>query len=189
MKSATMRGVLLAAAALCVFAVAAMPAHARVNANTAVSGTSTDSSLTDESTGLRTRCPRADGTGTTNADGRRVSLALTFTGDGRTTCTESLFGSSVTVACRGNVTLTSTASTAGVSASGTISLDTGFECRITSLAGTRTIRGPQSPTNCRFGFTQSTQILTVRCDTIAVDGGGESGFAASYRVTPRLTVS
>ena len=191
MKALHLRGLVLTIAALSVLAVAAVPAHASVTpVNANISGVSTDSNLTDEGTGLRTRCPRSDFVGRTSADGRRVSGTLTFSGDGRTTCTENVFGSSVTVVCRGNVTLTSRSSVAGVSASGDVSLDSDFECTIRAAIGAaRSIRGPQTPTNCTWTFTQSTQLLTVRCATILTDSGGESGFAGSYRVTPRLVVS
>ncbi len=199
MKFFNVRSLLLAVASLAVLAVVAGPAHATATpASFRFSASSTNSNLTDESNGLRTRCPLADFTGSTSADGLSISGTLTFRAIRGTTCTESLFGSSVTVVCRGNVTLRSTSSVAtrdrtrpvDGSASGTAVLDAGFECTIRPvLAGPRSIRGPQTPTNCTWTFTVATQTLTTVCNTIAVDGGGESGFSASYRVLGRTAIT
>ena len=185
-----MRGLLLIAAVLAVFAAAA-PAQATVTpVNSAFTGTSTNSSWTEESNGIRMRCPRSTFAGRTSADGKSVSGTLDFVRSGAVTCTESIFGSSVTWACRGNITWRSTSSVAGTSFSGTWAVDSGFECAIRpSIGSARSIRGPQTPTNCTWTVDQRTQTLTTVCNTIAVDGGGESGFAASYRVDQRLTVS
>jgi hypothetical protein len=183
-----MRGLLLSIAALAVLAVAAIPAHASVTpVNSAVNATSTNSVLTDEGTGLRTRCPLSTFTGRTSADGRALSGSLTFTSSGGVTCTENLFGSSVDVRCSGTVTLRSTSSVAGSSASGNVTLDSGFRCDITSLAGRRTITGPQTPSNCSWTFTPPSTLIT-NCNTI-VTTSGEAGFAGTYRATQRFTIS
>ncbi len=190
MKFPAMRGLLLSIAALAVLAVAAVPAHATVTpVNSAVNSTSTNSNITDEGNGIRTRCPLSTFAGRTSADGRALSGTLTFSSSGGVTCTESIFGSSVRVACTGNVTLRSTSSVARTSASGTATLDSGFSCTITPAIGSpRTIRGPQTPTNCTWTFTPPSTRRTT-CNTIAVDGGGELGFAATYTATQRFTIS
>ena len=180
----------LAIAALSLLAIVVIPAGATITpVSTAVRATSTNANLTDESNGLRTRCPLSTGSGTVSADGRSGSGTVAFSSSGGVTCTESLFGTSVTVTCRGNVTLRSTSSVAGTSVSGTATLDTGFQCDIRSLAGSRTIRGPQSPANCTETTPTGPSTMRIDCRTIAVDGGGESGFAATYTANRAFTVS
>ncbi len=172
--------------------VAGAPAQAAATpVSSSISAQSSNANLTDESNGLRVRCPRANSTGRISADGRSASVGGTFTSGGGVTCTESLFGSSVTVGCvGGGVTLRSSSSVAGTSASGTIFLDSGFACNVSPAIGSgRTIRGPQSPSNCTFTYTQASRSTRIDCRTIAVDGGGESGFAATYTVDQFLTIS
>ncbi len=182
---------LLAIAALSLLAIVVIPASATITpVNSAVTATSSNANLTDESNGLRTRCPLSTGSGRTSADGRSGSGTVTFTSSGGVTCTESLFGSSVRVACSGNVTLRSTSSVAGASISGTAALDSGFSCTITPAIGSaRTIRGPQTPANCFETTIFGPSTMRIDCRTIAVDGGGESGFAATYTANRNFTVS
>lgn len=192
MNSLAIRGLLVAVAALVALALASVPAHATFTpVNTAVDFTGSGV-LTDESTGLRTNCPDSDIVGRTSADGRAISGAFTFTEiPVINTCEDSLFRSDIRVTCAGSWTLRSTSSVAGTSSSGTVAFDSGFHCTFQPVIGSaRSIRGPQAPSSCIWTFTQSTQALRVDCTTIAVDGGGESGFDLTYRVTsPRLTIS
>ena len=187
----SIRGLLMSIAALVVLAVAAVPAQATVTpVNSAATGTATDAGFTDESNGLRVRCPRSTFTGRTSADGRSVSGTLDFVSSGGVTCTESFFGSSVRVVCRGNVTFRSTSSISGSTVAGTTALDAGFSCTITPIIGSaRTIRGSQSPSNCTWIYQQGTLNFRSVCNTIAVDGGGESSMVGTYRIDQRLTIS
>ncbi len=192
MKHQATRGVLLTAAILAVVALAAPPARASITpTNTSVAATSTNSVITEESNGLRFRCPRVDFTGRTSADGRSISGTVAFAGDPatRVTCTDSLFGGSVAVTTSGNITWRSTSSVAGTSASGTLSFDSGFTWTYALLGVPRTIRGPQTPSNCTWTYAQTTGTLFLACTTIAIDGGGELSWSGTFVVRPRLTMS
>ena len=186
MKSLTTRGLILTVAMLSVLAVAAAPAFATLTpAGGAVAATSTNSQLTEG--GISVRCPRSDLRGRIAANGLSATGTATFTGDGRTTCVESFLGSSVTVTCTGTITITSTSSVAGTSASGDLTLDSGYRCTIRSLAGTRTIDGPQTIRGC-VTFTQARQTLNVNCAGIRTSTGTAT-FSGSYALSTRVTIS
>ncbi len=198
MTKLLLRG-LVVVGALSVLAIAAIPAHATITpAGATISASSTDSQLS--AGGPIVRCPTSEFTGTINAAGTALSGRLAFSSNPRLriTCTESTLGSSVTVVCRGLITLRSDSSVAGVSASGTVVLTgaTPFECSVTvaALGCTITIRGPQGPFNAggqpsAWTFDQATQILTADVRTLRAVGTGlcpssnASTFSGRYRVT------
>ncbi len=188
------RRVLIAVTAGALLA-AAGPAHATFTpVNATATGLSTNSNITFENDGNRIRCPRVEFSGRTTFDGRALSGTLAFSADPvtRVRCVATLYGSPE-ITCRGNVTWRSTSSVATRSAGGTVSFDSGFECRIVLFGSPTSLdkifRGPQSPTNTGFSFSQSSQTLTASWRTVALDGGGELGFEATFAFSPRLTVS
>ena len=192
MKRPATRGLLLAAATLAALVAAAVPAHATLTpVNTSFTATSSNSVITHSGFGIRDRCPLSHFGNRTSADGRSLSGNVIFNRSGAVTCTESFFSSSITVDCVGNATLRSTTSVAGTAASGTLVLDTGFRCEVTSgLSPDWIMRGPQTPTNCTWTLTQSTQTLSIGCNTIAKDGGGTVSWTASHAITSsRVTIS
>lgn len=185
------KGLLLSGLLALLLVAMAAPARASLTpVNTAIRGTGTDSLLTAESTGLHMACPISELTGSISSGGNSFSVAPVFFSGGGVTCTESLFGSSVLVTCRGNLTFRVTSSSFGLSASGTIAFDSDYQCVWDPVLGsTSTIRGPQSPTNCTWTYTQSSRVMRLGCSTIAVDGGSESGWSGSYFLSPVITVS
>lgn len=191
MKRLATPGPLLVATALVAFLTVAAPTHATITPiSTTFTATSTNSNWLHTPSGISDRCPLSHFGDRTSADGRSISGNLISTASGGVTCTDNLFSSSMTFDCVGNLTFRSNASVAGASASGTISLDTGFRCEATVSLGTDwIIRGPQSPTNCTWTLSQGSQVLSVRCTTIAKDGGGTVHWTGSYRVNQRKTIS
>ena len=198
MKRSTMRGLLLAVAMLTALAVAAAPAQATITpVNTTFSGTSSTTQLRDNQ-GNTVACTTADGTGRSAADGRSISLSLTFGKQGgRCTARTALGSGTAVVDCgRGLVTLRSTSSVAGRNASGTITLDADFSCSVTAtvfgISVTINIRGLQTPTNCTWTLDQASQSLTVNCRTIAITsstGATSAEFTGSYAVRPAFRIS
>jgi hypothetical protein len=204
MSKVSKRGILLAAAMLTAFAVAAVPAQATITpVNTAISASSTDSSFAITA-GVIIVCPTSTFTGTIAADGRSASGTLEFSANAgtRVTCTFTVLGSSssATVVCSLRITLRSTASTAGVSATGDVVIDAANPanaCSITFPAhgcsitvGAQTIRP--------VTISQAAQTLTITRGAIRATGSGgicgagsrTSTFTATYRITtPRITIS
>lgn len=141
MKSKSLRCLLLSAAMLSSLVAAAGPAHASLTPGGAtISLHSFDAELTIGATNVR--CANSYLTGTIAANGRSISASIAYD-----TCYAGAPATDATLACRGMVTLRETASTTGISATGNVSLDSGFECtlRLESFACTTTIRGPQGP--------------------------------------------
>jgi hypothetical protein len=202
MSKVSKRGILLAAAMLTAFAVAAVPAQATITpVNAAISANSTDSSFA-VTPGVVIACPTSTFTGLIAADGRSASGTLEFSSNARTPCTLTVLGSSsnVSVVCSLRITLRSTASTAGTSATGDVVIDAANPanaCSITLTAhgctitvGAQTIR-PAT-------ISQAAQTLTVNRVNVAATGSGGlcgngarvSTFTAVYRIsTPRITIS
>ena len=183
MKTVSVRGLLLAVAMLSVLAVAATPANALINPRGgAITASSTNSQLAQG--GIIVRCPTSTATGRIDANGLGITIRVLFSDNSpvrpRVTCTESALGSSVTVTTTGNVSIVSTSSVAGVSASGDLVIPAGSSFVVRSLAGTRTI-GAQTVRGC-VTFGQAGQTLNVRCTVVATDGSVAT-FTASYNVT------
>lgn len=192
MKTAHKRGLVLCIAMLSALALAA-PAQATVTpVGATVSGHATNATLTTPS-GTVT-CPTAEFTGTVTG-ANNISGRLVFSRSASATC--SAFGFvSATVTCVGTVTIAVTSSVAGTSASGTVTLDNGFECSIVLAGCSLTIRGPQGPLTGGT-FDQARQILTADVRNIRADGSGglcggrgqTASFIARYAITPRITIS
>ncbi len=203
MTQPSTRALLLTSAVLIALAVTAAPAHATFTpVSTAYSMSSVDSQLSDEN-GNITRCPLADATGTNAADGRSISLRLSFRRAAATTCTSrtGLGTFSVTYTCSGSVTLRSTASTAGVSATFDIALDSDFRCSVEKTgipiigSCTTDLQGPQGPFRSAGTLTQRTQRISVSLTPLALrtncPGDGIRGtFTGTYLInSPRFTIS
>lgn len=197
MKKARKRTVALALALLCVLSIEAASAQASftpVRGN--VTGTAADAAWN-----FGYVCPRADLTGTVTS-ATTISASLTFSPNGRQPCVNSNNRAIMTWVCRGTATFTSTSSVAGVSATGTFSLDSGFACTVNIPISTctYTISGPQGPFSS-WTFDQSTQRLTVSILTggITVTTTGLPvicgpspttwTFTATYALSTRLTIS
>ncbi len=170
MQKLSIRCLLLTVSALAVLAAAATPANATFTpVNARISATSTDSSLSSNGGAVAVRCPTAEFTGTINGTGTAASGTLGFSSNPRNRVDCTAVGQRATVDCRGLVTLRSTSSVAGTSASGTFALDTGFDCSITvpALVCTLHIVGPQTPTGT-WTYTQGTRSLVVDARTIII---------------------
>jgi hypothetical protein len=203
MSKISVRGILLAAAMLTAFAVAAVPAQATITpAGAVISANSTDSSFT-VTPGVVIACPTSTFTGTIAADGRSASGTLEFSSRVGVTCTLTVLGSSssATVVCSLRTTLRSISSTAGTSATVDLVFDLQgtAACQMTlpvhgcviAFGGPQTIRGAGV-------ISQAGQTLTVSRAPIAATGSGgicgagarTSTFTGTYRIsTPRITIS
>lgn len=183
---APIKGAMLGVAMLSTVAFAAAPAHATITpVNTAITGSDTASALRS-SMGFTVRCPRADFSGRTSADGRSVSGTFTF---GGRTCTESAFGTSVTVVTRGSITVRSTSSVAGVSASGDYALDTGGESTETNFIwGSSSVRGPQTVRGCVTIRQGPPSVLDITC-LLNDDAGGTMVVSTRYTLNRAITIS
>ena len=141
MQSWPTRYLLAGALTLAALALATTSAQASLTpGGAAISLLSVDSELTIGATNVR--CAESPFTGTIAADGRSISGTVTYD-----RCYSGAPGTSVTLTCRGSITIRETSSSAGISASGNVSLDSNFECtlRLPSFPCTTTIRGPQGP--------------------------------------------
>ncbi len=186
------RASLLVGAALAVLAVVAAPAYATITARASsqrVTATSTNTQLTRG--GLSARCATSTFAGTVAADGLSASGEFDFSNRGRTTCTGS-FGVSceVTTSRRTptTITLRSTASTAGVSATGDVVLDANFTLEVSCLGGglVCTVSGPQT---LRAAGNLTATRLRKTSRGIRCTEGGTADFVADYTFTETLTIS
>jgi hypothetical protein len=194
MKSATTRGLLTAVAALAVLAVMAVPASATITpVNGSVTARSGNSALTRS--GLGARCTTSTFAGRISADGRSASGNLDFSNRGATTCSGT-FGVSCEVRssdARNNITLRSTASTAGTSATGDVALDSDFTYSVSCLGGglVCTVSGPQTiraAGTIRQGAGR-TDTLVADARRIACGEGGTADFTGTYTITEDLSIS
>ncbi len=143
---------------------------------------------------LAARCPTTTFVGTVAGDGLSVSGELDFSNAGRTTCTGT-FGVSCEVTTNGRtptrITMRSTASVAGVSATFDLVLDSDFTLEIICLGGgvVCTISGIQA---IRSGGryqqgTPSRRSMDAR--GIRCGEGGTVDYTGNYTVTGTLTIS
>ncbi len=196
MESVAIRTALVAVAGLSVLAFAAAPASATITAGAsggAVTGTSRNTALSRS--GLGARCATSGFAGTVAADGLSASGELHFSNAaGARTCLGT-FGVSCDVFTSGGrpttVTLRSTGSTAGTSATFTIVLDAGFTYEVNCLGGALicTVSGPQtirSAGTLRQG-TPSTFVANAR--GIICAEGGLVDFTGTYTINERITIS
>ncbi len=193
MSQRSIRGLLLLTAMLTMLAVAATPAHAVLTAGATrtSSGRATDTRFVDNHGDIL--AGDSDVTCTIAADGRSASCNVSFT---RVRGTRG--GISVDMRCvvRGRITIRSTSSVAGTSASGDLVLDAGFDvtCRDTFNLFVISVVGPQGPFVGALTFNQATQSLNVNARGLR---GTENGaaitatYTATYHIStvPPLTVS
>jgi hypothetical protein len=196
------RGALLLTTALVLTSIVATPAQATITpVNTAISATSTDSSFI-VTPGVVIACPTTTFTGLIAADGRSASGTLEFSSNARTPCTLTVLGSSsnVSVVCSLRITLRSTASTAGVSATGDVVIDAANPARSCSMTysahGCTITFGPQTIRPATIS--QAAQTVSLSSVNVAATGSGGicgtgariSTFTAIYRITtPRIAIS
>ncbi len=178
--------------ALGVMAVAATPASATVTARDS-SGTLTASSSDAvwARGGLGTKCPTSTLRGTMAADGLSASLEFTLSNNGRPTCLGFLACEVTTSGTPTTITLRSTASTAGRTATFDLVFDANFTLNFICLAGgiVCTLSGPQTIRNAGT-LTQGTPSrLTFNMRSIRCTEGGTSDFTGNYIFIERLTIS
>ena len=181
------RSLLLGLAMFTALAVVAAPANASLTpTGVAVTALSRNSSLTRG--GARVQCPRADISGNINAGGDSIFATITF---GGRTCTESVLGTSCTVAGSGNILLTVQSSTARTSASGRSDLiGTNFSIDCPTVGIRSTIHRANQNNGACWTFTQATQDLRATNCAVVDDAGGRGSFNADYIISsPTVTVS
>lgn len=184
----------LAAGALLVLALAAVPAHATLTpVNSAFTGSSRDAVFTiDYGGGLvaRLRCTATSVAGRTNGTGSAVSANFFFS----LPCSEQgVFNASLTITSMGNFTIAVSSSTAGSNASADLTLDSGFALVFNSFWCDFTFRGPQGPFTGAVTFDQATQVLTFTVRGLVQSGRGcsssNASFTGTFTMNPRVTVS
>src|ERR1044072_4604033 len=194
MQARSIRGLLVLVSLFTVVAIAGGAAPALANltpVNTVVSANSTNPVL-QGSDGLAIRCPTAELTARTSADGRSFSARLTFSGAGRSQCVSpSAVGlTPVTISC-GTFTFRVISSVAVTAASGTINLDVGSMCsfslRPLGVPCTLNILGPQGPLT-GWTYTQATQQLALDLRGLRQPRGSCSIATMTIVATFRLTV-
>ncbi len=145
-------------------------------------------------------CPVGQLTGTV-ASTTTITAALTFVQDPRDPCRDYNSFAAMTWVCRGTATFTSTSSVARVSATGTVSLDTGFICSVTVQGVcTWTISGPQGPfrgwtydqrsQTLRVGVSPSIAVVLTAGSTLFCGPTPATWtFVATYALSTSLTIS
>ncbi len=181
----------LIAIALGVMAVAAMPASATLTPPlSALTASSSNADWTRA--GFGTRCPTNTFRGTIAADGLSASGEFALSNNGRPTCPGRL-GCEVTTAGGSptTITLRSTASARGVSATFDLVFDANFTLNFSCLGGTNncTISGPQTIRGAGI-LTQGTPSrlatnMRIRC----AEAGGRMEQTGTYTFVERLTIS
>ena len=184
MKAVSKLGLLVAVALLAAAAVAASAQAVSINPdNTAVSGVSDNSNL---SYGVAfVTCDNATADGNTGLDSDSVpDLVLAFD----TNCAVAGVGPA-DVACAGDVTLVAEDDTTD---SGTVNLNDGFECTVTTAVCSITVAGPQTTQSGNTTLDEANDILSADVDVAATRSGsvlcgptsGTATFAADYTTTP-----
>lgn len=178
--TSALAAVIAVLAVLAVLAVAAAPARASFT----VTGGSVSGSATDATWNAAISCPRSDLTGTVS--GSQITARLAFAGIPRVSTCRTVWGISVTIVCTGTWTLTATNSVAGISASGTITLDAGASCGFSYPPCRGSANGPQGPF-AGWTYSQATQTLTLRFRGLR--GGCLDSPSVTFAITPSLTIS
>lgn len=184
MKAVSKLGLLVAVALLAAAAVAASAQAVSINPdNTAVSGVSSNSNL---SYGVAfVTCDNATANGNTGLDSDSVpDLALAFD----TNCAVAGVGPA-SVDCVGDVTLIAENAT---NDRGTVNLNDGFECTVTTALCSITVAGPQTTQSENTGLDEANDILSASVDVAATRTGslacgpasGTATFAADYATDP-----
>jgi hypothetical protein len=184
-------GLLVLVALLATAAMAASAQAQTINPdNVAVSGTSTNSNLTYGVAFVT--CDNATANGNTGLNSDRISnLALAF----NTNCAVAGVGPA-TVSCSGTVTLIAQSA---VTDTGTVNLNTGFQCVVTTAVCTITVAGPQTtqPENVNLnendppadpdGNTLAADVnvnATRTGSTLCGPASGTGTFTVGYATTP-----
>jgi hypothetical protein len=186
MKAFPKVGLLTVVALLVTAAMATSAPAVTINPDdTAVSGLSTDSSL---SYGVATiRCDTATMDGTTGLDSDRISdLALQFFGN----C--AVVGvSPVEIGCEGDISLIAQADTP-TGGSGTVDLNDTFRCVMQSPQCTLTVAGPQTTQDGNVVLNESTDVLSVNLNwqvtrtgsALCGPASGTGNLTANYMMAP-----
>ena len=189
MKAFPKAGLLVLVALLAIAAAATSAQAVSINPdNTAVSGLSGNSSL---SYGVASvACDTATANGDTGLDSDRISnLALAFTDN----CAVAGVGSA-TVDCDGDVTLIAESAATDT---GTVNLNSGFQCVVTTAVCTITVAGPQTTQSGNTALDEANDNLNADVDVQASRTGsilcgptsGTATFTADYATTPgNLTI-
>jgi hypothetical protein len=184
MKSFPKVGLLALVALLAAAAVATSAQAVSINPdNTAVSGQSSNSNL---SYGVAfVTCDNATANGNTGLDSDSVpDLALAFD----TNCAVAGVGPA-DVACVGDVTLVAEDA---VNDNGTVNLNDGFECTVTTALCSITVVGPQTTQSGNTALDEANDVLSASVDVQASRTGsalcgpasGTATFAADYDTVP-----
>jgi hypothetical protein len=189
MKTFPKAGLLVVVALLATAAAATSAQAVSINPdNTAVSGLSSNSSLTYGVAFIS--CERATADGNTGLDSDRISdLALTFTQN----CAVAGVGPA-TVDCVGDVTLIADPD---ADDTGTVELNDGFQCVVTTATCTVTVEGPQTTQPKNTFLDEANDVLSADVDVQATRTGnilcgpasGTGNFTADYATSPaNLTI-
>jgi hypothetical protein len=183
MKTFPKAGLLVVVAVLATAAAATSAQAVSINPdNTAVSGLSNNSSLTYGVAFIS--CDTATANGNTGLDSDRISdLALTFTDN----CAVAGVGPA-TVDCVGDVTLIADPA---ADDTGTVELNEGFGCVVTTALCTVTVAGPQTTQPNNTFLDEANQVLqadvTVRAtrtgSALCGPAEGDAAFSADYAIT------
>lgn len=189
MKTFPKAGLLVVVALLATAAAATSAQAVSINPdNTAVSGLSGNSNLTYGVAFVS--CDTATADGNTGLDSDRIpDLALTFTDN----CAVAGVGPA-TVDCVGDVTLIADPD---ADDTGTVELNDGFQCVVTTALCTITVAGPQTTQPKNTALDEANDNLNANVDVQASRTGttlcgptsGTATFAADYATTPaNLTI-
>jgi hypothetical protein len=186
MKTFPKVGLLVVVALLAAAAVATSAQAVSIDPdNTAVSGLSGNSNLTYGVAFVT--CDTATADGNTGLDSDRITdLALTFTDN----CAVAGVGPA-TVDCVGDVTLIAQSDTP-TGGTGTVNLNDGFECVVTTAVCSITVAGPQTTQNGNTTLNESTDNLNANVGVQASRTGslacgpssGSASFQADYATSP-----
>jgi hypothetical protein len=180
---------LLAAAAMATSAQAAITINP---AGAAVSGTASNPTLTYGPATWICDTATADGNTTDPASDTTPDLALAFFGN----CA-AVGVASATVDCDGTVSLIATDNRANDDNPGTVTLNNGFSCVVTTALCTITVAGPQTTQPENVNLDENTDVLAANIDWKARRSGsamcgpqsGPLNYTANYVVSPsNLTV-
>lgn len=175
--------------ALAVLAMAASAQAVTINPdNAAVSGAANNPTLSYG--GNLVECATGTADGTTGLDSDRISdLALAF----QSPCSVAGILDAV-VDCEGDVTLIAENATTDT---GTVNLNSGFRCDVTTDLCVITVEGPQTTDSGNVALNETTNVLSADVDVDASRVGnelcgpatGDGNFTAAYATTPtNLTI-
>jgi hypothetical protein len=183
MKTFPKAGLLVVVALLATAAAATSAQAVTISPdNTGIHGLATNSSLTYGAAFIS--CDTATADGHTTLDSDRISdLALTFTDN----CAVAGVGPA-TVDCVGDVTLIADPA---ADDTGTVELNEGFQCVVTTATCTVTVEGPQTTDPKNTFLDEANQVLEADVTVHATRTGnilcgpaeGDAAFSADYAIT------